>query len=732
MNVLGTDPRRRGAPQHDGARRAAQRDAHALNRPSPRRSRRRSTPNASLNRSAVSTSPSSPAATTAAGAHQHGVGQRRRDVLDVVGDDDERGSGGVGGEVVEGLDELFASGQIEARRRLVEQHDGRLVHQRAGEQHAAALSRRQRGERVVGEAADAHAVEALPRPLVVGCGVAVPPRFEGAVASRAHGVERRQGGPQLVGEGGRHEPDAPPQHPDVGRPEPLAEHVDGARRGVLVERGDAQAATSCRSRWARAAASVAPVRTVEVDAVEDDRVAADEADLLSRSASSDRLVQVTASPVPRATAWPFVIRPRRVRHDRHPTETHRLHSRAVTWRRASIRDRGRSVLACSLPPVGLGRRHGDGAERRGRRRAGPPRRSRRRATVPTRRPRRGPQAGIELEDVDEEVGELEAEHDDLQAELDELRSATEQVAVNRYMAAGSRSDGHLRGPASVDRAARSPTSSSPRRRTARRRRWTTTPRPPPTSRSCARSSTTRRTRSSDKRDAYAEAQAAAEAEVVHLQEVEAQRLEDERVPPHPRGPAGRGAPPAASRSRGASRPGRGQAQAQAQTGHAARRPATVPSTPAPTDASAASRSCRPPRRRRAAGTTATPTGTTSPPDRTDGKPVDDMRRRRRPPPETAPPPTAPPRSGMVCPVRGLRLLRHVGRLALGRPQPPGRRHARRDRHADRRRGVRHGAVQADQPRRQLGVARRAATATATSTPTSARSPVPAGRCRRAR
>ena len=110
-------------------------------------------PKVSLNRSAVSTSPSAPAATTRPArisiAWVSDVGH----VLDVMGDDDERRRAGVPSEVVEGVDQLFTAGEVESGRRFVEQHDGRFVHQRAGEQHPAALARRQGDQRVLGEPA---------------------------------------------------------------------------------------------------------------------------------------------------------------------------------------------------------------------------------------------------------------------------------------------------------------------------------------------------------------------------------------------------------------------------------------------------------------------------------------------------------------------------------------------------------------------------------------------------
>jgi hypothetical protein len=48
-----------------------------------------------------------------AGSHEHRVGQRCRDILDVMGDDDEWGSAGLSGEVVECFDHLFTAGQVE-------------------------------------------------------------------------------------------------------------------------------------------------------------------------------------------------------------------------------------------------------------------------------------------------------------------------------------------------------------------------------------------------------------------------------------------------------------------------------------------------------------------------------------------------------------------------------------------------------------------------------------------
>ena len=58
------------------------------------------------------------------------------------------------------------------------------------------------------------------------------------------------------------------------------------------------------------------------------------------------------------------------------------------------------------------------------------------------------QAGLDLEAVDEEVADLQAEYDALVADLEQLRSATEEVAVNRFVAAGGAAMTIFEGPES--------------------------------------------------------------------------------------------------------------------------------------------------------------------------------------------------------------------------------------------------------------------------------------------
>ena len=158
----------------------------------------------------------------------------------MVSDEDEGWRRRVGGEVVERGDELLAAGEVQPGGWLVEEHHGRVVHQRAGEQHPLAFAGRQRPELTLGELGDFEALETLGRPTIVGRAVAVPPRLEGGVAGGAHDIEGAQRRAELLGEGGRAVADLTAQLAHVRSTQPLTEHVDGAGRGVLVQRGDAQ------------------------------------------------------------------------------------------------------------------------------------------------------------------------------------------------------------------------------------------------------------------------------------------------------------------------------------------------------------------------------------------------------------------------------------------------------------------------------------------------------------
>ncbi len=200
------------------------------------------------------------------------------------------------------------------------------------------------------------------------------------------------------------------------------------------------------------------------------------------------------------------------------------YTHAVTWRRARfvIAVAGVSLLA---PTVGLGAATAQSDDDAAARAAAEIQAARERANAAAAA---WTQAGIDLEDLDEEVAELEAEYEDLQADLTELQSATEQVAVNRFVDAGSGAMTIFDGPqVSTDQlfanelvatATNSSTSAMDEYAVASA-----------DLEELRQELDDKKDELEDKRDEYADAQEAAEAEVKHLQEVEAQRLEDERV-----------------------------------------------------------------------------------------------------------------------------------------------------------------------------------------------------------
>jgi hypothetical protein len=86
--------------------------------------------------------------------------------------------------------------------------------------------------------ADAEFTKAEPSPCSVLVGVLVPPRFECGVSSGHHDVERRQFPPKLIGQCCCGISDTLTQHANVELPESSAEHVDGARRRMVVQGHD--------------------------------------------------------------------------------------------------------------------------------------------------------------------------------------------------------------------------------------------------------------------------------------------------------------------------------------------------------------------------------------------------------------------------------------------------------------------------------------------------------------
>jgi murein DD-endopeptidase MepM/ murein hydrolase activator NlpD len=255
------------------------------------------------------------------------------------------------------------------------------------------------------------------------------------------------------------------------------------------------------------------------------------------------------------------------------------------------------------------------------------------------------EAGLQLEDLDEQVAELQTEYDELQADVAELRSETEQVAVNRYMAAGAAAITIFEGPqASTDQiVANELVATATNSSTTAMDEYAVAA---ADLEELGEQLEVKQEELEDQRDAYAAAQQAAEAEVERLQEIEAQRLEDERVQ---RILAAQRAEEM-RQQQAAAEAAAAQAAAQAQAQRPQQQPEAQGGAPATSAPAQPSGDPQLPAAPAPSANNGGATPTTQPKDDDVPKPVTTAPPTA--PPPTAPPPTAPPRSGIACPVRG--------------------------------------------------------------------------------
>jgi murein DD-endopeptidase MepM/ murein hydrolase activator NlpD len=258
------------------------------------------------------------------------------------------------------------------------------------------------------------------------------------------------------------------------------------------------------------------------------------------------------------------------------------------------------------------------------------------------------EAGLELDELDEQVGELQARYDELQADVDELRSETEQVAVNRYIAAGAGAITIFEGPqASTDQiVANELVATATNSSTTAMDEYAVAAADLEELREQLED---KQEELADQRDAYAAAQEAAEAEVERLQEIEAERLENERVQ---RILAAQRAEEM-RQQQAAAEAAAAQATAQAQQQQQAQGQGAAPAAPAPSPSSDGPQlpAAPAPSADNGGGGGGGAPPTTQPKVDVEPKPVTTPPPQTSPP-QTAPPPTEPPRSGIACPVRG--------------------------------------------------------------------------------
>ena len=164
-------------------------------------------PNVADRCSSVTTSLERPGRDHPALAQQQRVGEARRDLLDVVGDQHGGRRVGVVGEHRQRGDQVLAAAEVEPGRGLVEQQQLGVGHQRAGDLHPLALALAEGAEGAVGEVLDAHLDEQLAGALVVEVVVLLAPAPDDAVRRRHDDVAHPLVARDPVGERGAGEAD---------------------------------------------------------------------------------------------------------------------------------------------------------------------------------------------------------------------------------------------------------------------------------------------------------------------------------------------------------------------------------------------------------------------------------------------------------------------------------------------------------------------------------------------
>ena len=201
------------------------------------------------------------------------------DLLDMMSHEHCGRRGPVGGKVPEGGDEILTSGEIESRGRFVEEHDPRLGHERAGEQHPLTLTCRHRDEAALSEPTDTHPVETVRRPCPISLVIGVPPRFQRGVLRSHDDIECSEIGSKHVGHPGARHSHSTPQGAHISATEFVTEQVDSSLTRVQIHRSDAH-----QRRFSGAVATEHhPTLTWldrPIDSTEDPLRTADESDLM--------------------------------------------------------------------------------------------------------------------------------------------------------------------------------------------------------------------------------------------------------------------------------------------------------------------------------------------------------------------------------------------------------------------------------------------------------------------
>jgi hypothetical protein len=165
-------------------------------------------------------------------AQQQRMGEPRRDLFEVVRDQNSTGSHGVRGQLTESLDQTFTPGQVKTRARLIQEKQLGITHQCTGDLHTLAFAVAQGSERAVEERGHAPLLQQAEGAAFVVALVSLTPAAGDTVRSGDNDVQNFFVLWDLVGKARRCDADARAQFEDVNCPEDLIEDPGNTTRGM--------------------------------------------------------------------------------------------------------------------------------------------------------------------------------------------------------------------------------------------------------------------------------------------------------------------------------------------------------------------------------------------------------------------------------------------------------------------------------------------------------------------
>ena len=157
-------------------------------------------------------------------AQEQGMGGARRQLLEVMGDEDDSELRIAIAKLGQAREQLLAPGYVEPGRRFVKQQDPRAAHQGAGDQRAASLALREHVPAAPRQPAETHELDDIVRPgRIRRCRSPARRPFQRAGRASEHKFPQCPGGPDRVMRADQAE--QRPKREDVHLPKPLAENL---------------------------------------------------------------------------------------------------------------------------------------------------------------------------------------------------------------------------------------------------------------------------------------------------------------------------------------------------------------------------------------------------------------------------------------------------------------------------------------------------------------------------